>query len=392
MRVTHVVHDLHGGGFESLIAAMASRLAGSPIALSAVSLSGRVGRVGDSIRPLLDQYHVMPPASALSMLAPTALSGAIRATRPDVVHLHSGVWYKGSLAARRAGVRGVVYTEHGREHRDPLLMRALDRLAARRTDVVVAVSDRLGRYLVSAVGVRADQVVTIRNGVDTDRFAPGPVPAEFRKALGVAEDALVVGSIGRLEPVKAYERLIETVVRLRRSAMDRPLQCVVWGDGSERSGLEARIRAVGLEGVMLLPGWTGTPVLAHRLLDVFVLTSHSEGTSVSLLESLACGTAPVLMDVGGNADVLGPELAAQLTPPGDIGRFAEVLASTLRDPERRARAGAAGRARVLSAFGFDAMMARYIEVYERAAGGPGARESARRAIVAGNHRDSGSLG
>lgn len=364
VRVTHVVHDLHGGGFESLIATMAGRLAGTPVALSVISLSGREGRVGAAVRPLLDQYHVLQPGSSWSMLVPVALTRAIRATRADVVHLHSGVWYKGALAARRAGVGGVVYTEHGREHSDPRLMRLLDRVASRRTDFVVAVSDRLAGYLAGAVGVRPDAIVTIRNGVDTDRFAPGAAPDALRRALGIPDGALVVGSIGRLAPVKAYERLIEAVARLRAMDVGRPVRGVIWGDGDQRPALEAKVRESGLVDIVHLPGWTETPVLAHRLLDVFALTSHSEGTSVSLLESLACGAAPVVMDVGANADILGPELAGQVVPAGDVAGFVAVLAATLRDPERRRCAAQAGRASVVARYSFDAMMAAYRRLYE----------------------------
>jgi glycosyltransferase involved in cell wall biosynthesis len=368
MRITHIVHDLHGGGFESLIATMAQRLAGSTIGISVISLSGREGRVGGSIRPLLDQYHVLRPGTSLSMLAPLALARAIRATGADVVHLHSGVWYKGSLAARRAGVRGVVYTEHGREHLDPPLMRLLDRLASRRTDVVVAVSDRLARYLETAVGVAARRIVTIRNGVDTARFSPGPAPLDLRRSLGIPDDALVIGSIGRLEQVKAYDRLIAAVVRLRASAPDCHVRCVIWGEGAQRPALAAQVRASGLDGTVMLPGWTESPVLAHRMLDVFALTSLSEGTSVSLLESLASSTAPVVMDVGANADMLGPQLAAQLVPAGDLDAFVATMEATLRDPDRRRRAGEAGRARVVAHYSLDAMMAGYSDVYQRLAG------------------------
>jgi glycosyltransferase involved in cell wall biosynthesis len=372
VRVTHVVHDLHGGGFESLIAAMARRCAGSSVRLSAITLSGREGRVGGSIRPLLDQYLVLGAASPLSMLRPVALARAIRSTRADVVHLHSGVWYKASLAARRAGVRGVVYTEHGREHRDPWLMRWLDRAASRRTDAVVAVSDRLAGYLASVVGVAPERIVTIRNGVDTARFAPGAPPRDLRRSLGIADDALVVGSIGRLDRVKAYERLIAAVARVRAEGVGRPVAGVIWGDGAERAALEAQVREQGLAGVVQLPGWTESPVEAHRLLDVFALTSRSEGTSVSLLESLACGTAPVVMDVGANGDVLGPELAGQLTPAGDLDAFVAALAATLRDAGRRRGAGERGRAGVVARYSLDAMLAGYAEVYERVAGRRGA--------------------
>ena len=369
MRVTHVVYDLNWGGFESLVAAMAARLAGSNVAQSVISLGGHEGHVGFVIRPWLDRYLVLGAMHRLSMLHPVALTKAIRATRPDVVHVHSGVWYKASLAARRAGVRAVVYTEHGREHFDfSAVARALDRRASLRTDVVVAVSERLNHYLVETLGIRRRPVVTIPNGVDTRVFCPGAPPARLRETLGLERDAFVVGSIGRLEPVKAFDRLIEAVARLRQAGLGRPLQCVIWGDGSDRSRLEALVRSAGLEVAVLLPGWTNDPVACHRLLDVFVLSSISEGTSVSLLEALACGTAPVVTDVGGNPDVVGSALADQVVPAGDADRLAEALRDTLCNEERRARVRRLGRTRVMARYRLDGMIAAYLDVYRQALG------------------------
>jgi len=301
------------------------------------------------------------------MVLPLGLARAIRRTRADVVHLHSGCWYKGSLAARLAGA-GIVYTEHGREHRDPPLSQWLDRRAARRTDAVVAVSDRLARYLERVLGVPSSRLHTVQNGVDTTVFAPGAAPAALRQRLRVPADAFIVGSIGRLESVKAYTRLIDAVAALRSSAvLGRPVVGIIWGDGGERAALEAHIAARGLTGIVQLPGWTDDAVGCHRLLDVFALTSISEGASVSLMESLASGVAPLVMNVGANAEVVGPELAAQVVPDGDETAFTVALEATLRDATRRRHAGEAGRRRVVEHYSLDAMVAAYERLYRQCA-------------------------
>ena len=364
VRVTHVAFDLNGGGLETLIAAMAKRCAGTGVALSAISLSGRAGRVGSAAAPLFDEFVVLRPWPVVSMALPVGLAQAIRRTRADVVHLHSGCWYKGALAARLAGVAGVVYTEHGREHHDPRAMQLLDRLASKLTDAVVGVSERLADYMARVVGVERAKISAIPNGVDTAQFSPGPSPEALRRSLGLPADALIVGSVGRLEQVKAYDRLVRAVARVRARALRAPIALVVWGEGSERGALEGLARAEGIADIVRLPGWTDDAVRAHRLLDVFALTSVSEGMSVSLLESLACGVAPLVMDVGANAEILGPELQDQVVPAGDEEAFAAALEATLHYEARRRRAGGAGRARVAAHFSLDAMVAAYRKLYE----------------------------
>jgi glycosyltransferase involved in cell wall biosynthesis len=366
LRVTHVVHDLNGGGFETLIASMARLEAGTSVTVSAISLSGRVGRVGAAITPILDQYHVLKLVPLASMLWPRRLAAIIRRTRADVVHIHSGCWYKGSLAAKHAGVP-VVYTEHGREHHDPPLRQWLDRRATRRTAAVAAVSDRLARYMERVLDVPSARMHVIQNGVDTDLFMPGPAPEALRARFGIPADALVVGSIGRLEPVKAYARLIDAVAAMRARSPERPVAGIIWGDGSARAELEARIAERGLAGSFHLPGWTDDATEAHRLLDVFALTSLSEGASVSLMESMASGVTPLVMDVGANAEVAGPELKAQVVPADDEAAFTAALEATLRDSARRATAGAAGRRQVVARYSLAAMVRAYEDLYRSVA-------------------------
>jgi glycosyltransferase involved in cell wall biosynthesis len=328
LRVTHIVFDFDGGGMESLVAEMAARFSGSSVHVSLITLSGRVGRLGGVTRDRFDQFHVLRPRSGASMLWPRGVARAIRATRADVVHLHSGCWYKGARAARLAGVRRVIYTEHGREHDDPPFQQWLDRRAAAHTDVVVAVSQRLAGYLVEDVGIESRKVITVHNGVNTSLFTPGPASSDLRATLNIPAESFVIGSVGRLEPVKAYDRVLEAVAHVR-DALPRPFVVVLIGDGSERQALQEHAQRLGLADVVRLPGWMSNPVDAYRLLDVFVLPSRSEGQSVSLMEAMACGVAPLVTDVGANGEMLGSEFR-RLVVDANPGRVVDAIADALR--------------------------------------------------------------
>ena len=364
LRVVHIVFDLHGGGMESLVGDMAHRFAGSAVAMSVITLSGRVGRIGAVVRPLLDQFHILEPRSGLSMVAPLGLVRCLRRIRPDVVHLHSGAWYKGAWAARLAGVPRVVYTDHGRAYHDPPLVRWLDRLASRWTDVVVAVSDRLRRHLEAALHIPPDRLRTIENGVDVNVFSPGPRSRDLLDQLAIPPDALIVGSVGRLERVKAYERLIEAFARLLTSGdVNRPVYLVICGEGSEREALRDCAQRSGVAGSVRFPGWVERPVELYRLLDVFALTSISEGASISLMEAMACAAAPVVMAVGANAEILGPDLQHQVVPAGDVAALRRTVAATLQSREQRDRVRGLARQRVTARYSLDRMVTEYEAVY-----------------------------
>src|SRR5688500_1365489 len=174
---------------------MATRWRGTGVQVSLVTLSGRVGRLGAAVRDCFDDFEVVRPLrGGLSMAWPLSVARAIRRTRPDVVHVHSGCWLKGARAARLAGVRRVVFTEHGREHDDPWIRRWIDRAAASYTDTVVAVSHRLASYLARKVGINSARFGRSTKAATRRGFPPAALRpscgtnSPFRPAPSVSGD------------------------------------------------------------------------------------------------------------------------------------------------------------------------------------------------------------
>src|SRR5947208_2054147 len=197
LRVLHMVSGLAYGGLECLVAAMV-RLSDHDRFETHVLTLGEFGAFAEGLEAFA-QLHRFRTVPGLSMVWPGGLIRKIRAIAPDVVHTHSGVWYKASLAARHAGVRRLVHTDWGRLYPDAWTTRFLDGLAARRTDVVVAVSDALRRQLAETVVPDPSRIRVVVNGVDTHRFRPRAVNGSLRATLGLPAGAPVIGRIGRLD-------------------------------------------------------------------------------------------------------------------------------------------------------------------------------------------------
>jgi glycosyltransferase involved in cell wall biosynthesis len=316
------------------------------------------------------RLHVAPRMSALSMLRPAGLARATRSIAPDIVHTHSGVWYKGSLAARSAGVRHVVHTEHGRRHPDPLADRIFDGLAARRTEMVVGVSERLAQELPGALRIRPEKVVCIPNGIDADLFRPRPDTGKLRRELGLSPNTVIIGSIGRLEPIKAYDVMIDAFARFLATDVGKDAHLVIGGEGTARAVLEARSQRLSITSRVHLPGWRDD---VHDLLSafsLFTMSSRSEGTSISLLEAMSAGLAPVVTDVGGNRAVLGPSLSDCLVPSGQAEGLAAEWIRTLETPDCRRVRGELARRRVVERFGAATTAAAYENLYISVAHAP----------------------
>jgi glycosyltransferase involved in cell wall biosynthesis len=197
--------------------------------------------------------------------------------------------------------------------------------------------------------------------------------------LGLPPEDPIVGSIGRLEPIKGYDVLLRAFHLALRSAPGCRPALVVAGEGSARPGLEALARALGIQDRVFWLGWRDDSRELLREFDCFALGSRSEGTSISLLEALATGLPPAVTDVGGNADVLGPELRHQLAPSENPSALADRILAAL-DPHQREGLGKGARRRVEQAFSLRIMVGRYEALYEELLGGvvdgPGLRGAA----------------
>jgi glycosyltransferase involved in cell wall biosynthesis len=365
VRVLHIVQNLHYGGMERVVSDLILQSDRERFEQHLLCLQ-YLGRFSEGLERVAE-LHVATPMSRLSMVNPVALAQDIRRIAPDVVHTHSGVWYKASLASRRAGVRAVIHTEHGRRSPDPLLDRIVDGAAARRTDAVVAVSERLARELPNALRMSPDRVACIPNGIDTELYRPRSDSGALRRELGLAAEVEIIGSIGRLEPIKAYNTMVTAFARFSKTEVGRRAVLVIGGEGSERRALEQQIDELGLRGRVRLLGWRNDIQDLLSAFSLFSMSSRSEGTSISLLEAMSAGLPPVVTDVGGNSAVLGEALTHCLVPFGDTAALADAWSRVLATPDHRQTYSAIARKRVVAEFGVRAVARRYEELYVRLA-------------------------
>jgi len=292
-----------------------------------------------------------------------ALVAALRTLRPDIVHTHSGFWWHGAVASRRASVPGTVHTVHGLHAKEPWWGPTEKRLAATLTDRVVAVSPALSTYLTAKCSLPARQVVTLPNGVDLARFGDAQ-PMPLRDQLALSPQAFVFGTVARLAPVKNLDLGITVLPKLVEQGVDAHF--VLAGDGSERVRLEGVVAAAGLAPRVHFLGEVAEPNRFLAALDVFTLTSYAEGTSISLLEAMASRLPCVVTAVGGNPDVVANGEAGVLIPDNDAPALADALLMLARDAAQRSALGQLARQRVQSVYSLEAMVESYLQLYAQA--------------------------
>jgi len=217
------------------------------------------------------------------------------------------------------------------------------------------------------VGLAEGAVRLVPNGIDVSRVERAAEPQVTRALLGVPNDAPLIGAVGNIKPVKGYDVLLRALPRILESHRKARLVIAggVWWDQERYAASLAELAAsLGLrERVQFLGLRQDVPDLL-RAMDIYVLPSRSEGTSVALLEAMAAGKPIVATRVGGTPLVVEDGVTARLVPPDDPGALASALSGLLADREAARRLGAAARRTVESEYSVDVMVGRYVSIYE----------------------------
>jgi L-malate glycosyltransferase len=333
---------------------------------SIVSMDGRT-EAADRLPPGLDVRLLPNPPKAGSLVTARRLRALLLEEQPDLVLTYNWGAFDMLLAARSARFGRVLHHEEG-FNEDEAASFKRRRVLARRLVLpgvhrVVVPSKRLLSIATEIWKLPAERVRLIPNGIRLDAFPPanGGNP-ELRRQLGIPPEALVVGAVGSLRPVKNYLRLLEAAAAVPQAHV------LLVGEGEERPALEERAAQPDLAGRVCLAGYQADPAPFYRAMDVFALTSNSEQMPVCLLEAMAAALPAVATDVGDVRTVLPPGQEDLLTPPDDqaAAALARGISRLAGDPAARRRLGTANRRRVEESFTFEAMCEAYREVYHSA--------------------------
>ena len=359
VRVMHVVFAFHPGGMELGVLKLVNGLDSRRISSSVCSTCP-----ARELAPLLVPHvplFELRRREGNDLRLVWELNRLFRRERPHIVHTHAwGTLIEGLIAARLAGVPIVVHGEHGtlqlRQRQ-----RFFQRYAWSRVDCLLSVSSRLAERMAHEIRFPPHQIQTIQNGVDLSRFAAHIEQVEARRALGLPTDRPVIGAVGRLVPVKDHASLVDAVAMLCRDGL-RPL-LVIAGDGPLRAAIEARAAACGIAADVRLLGHQPDIERVLAALDVFVLSSRSEGMSNTILEAMAARLPVIATRVGGADEMVVNDTTGVLVPAGSPDMIAAALRRLLSDPALRAAMGNAGRARVEREFDLTKTLQQYERLY-----------------------------
>jgi len=256
----------------------------------------------------------------------------------------------------------LVTTVHGftRETLRTRLYYHLDNLALRRYEQVLAVSPPLVEHC-QRLAIGPDRLTYIPNGVDTDEFRRTRSIQAARAELGVPNDRLIIGVVGRLSPEKGPDRALELAARLRASFPNLQLHFI--GDGPMWKDLQQLAAVLGLPDVRFW-GWQTGLHRFYEMMDLLLLPSRTEGFPTVVLEAMAMGLPGAATDVGGVFELLAEGRCGVVLSNDEEGWPSEI-APLLRDPARREEVADRALQRVVAHYSFQRRMAAELAIYDR---------------------------
>ncbi len=303
------------------------------------------------------------------------IKSIIREFKPDIVHTHAAkAGALGRLAASHCKVPVIVHTFHGHVFHSYFgkaktsFYKTIERNLAKRSSAIIAISEKQKQELCEEHRIAPpEKVKVIPLGFELERFAENENEKRkaFREKYVIKEDELAIVIIGRLAPVKNHGLFLRAIQHVKKNT-SKKIRAIVVGDGDIRNELTSLCDELGLDhtywpekeksATVTFTSWITDVSYPLAGSDIVCLTSHNEGTPVSLIEAQAASRAIVTTRVGGIENSVHPK-AAYLVEPGDETGFFEKLLILVENEGQRASFAGAGKSFVFNTFGYQRLVA-----------------------------------
>lgn len=361
--IMHVVLSMHVGGAERLVYDMVKYPAFAerpPI----VCCLDAVGDLGEKLRQEGYQVYCKGRRPGLDLGMVGWLRQIIIREQVDVVHAHqySPLFYT-VPAALLAGRKKVIYTEHGRFHPEYKSWKRtlFNPVLAMGVDHLVSISAATAQAMAAYDNFPLHRIKIIHNGVDCAGMQPKVDRQSKRKELGLSPTCRIIGTAARLNSIKNIAMMLRGLKVILEKVPNTFL--VIAGQGEEEQNLKNLACELEIAGHVKFIGLRFDLPEIYQLFDVFLLTSFSEGISVTLLESMSCGIPAVVTEVGGNREVLVEGATGFLVAVDDDQLFVQRVCELLQNAKLAASLGEAAQRRLDKEFSLQGMMEKYLQLY-----------------------------
>lgn len=227
---------------------------------------------------------------------------------------------------------------------------------------ITTISHDTKKNLIQYDNYSDQKTLVMYNGIDLSRFSHLQVPSDLKKLLGIHTSGKVIGIVARLDPVKNHPMLFRAFRDYQKMYPDSWL--LVVGEGPEEQKLKNLARELSIQSHTIFTGGRSDIPELLQVMDFFVLPSHSEGLSVTLIEAMCAGKPIITTRVGGNPEVIEENTCGYLIPDNDHQSLTEKLIFLSKNPPLSASMGKSGRERAQKLFSLEAVLDKHLKMYQ----------------------------
>ncbi len=364
IRIAHLIYSPAIGGSEMVAVNICSNLDTSKFHPMVLFMYKAKGPLEEILSERGISSHHLDRSYARRLFGPFLLALSLASLKIDVLHVHHVPLLMAiKHAAKLAGIKGIVLTEHAKYSISrSLKMQSECRKAA---DYLhgsfVSISDDLKAYFVNELGIDANKIIVIQNGVDSAKYCPGQRTEELLSLIPPSHRGPVIATVGRLAEAKDHENFLQALSLLKKDH-HCPLLIIV-GDGEMRGQIEKSVKEKELLNEVVLVGSRSDVERILPGVDAFVISSKREGLPMALLEAMSAGLPVVSTSVGGIPEVIQNGMNGLMVPPENPEKLADALKKILIDREMAKKLGNEARNTVVRNYSMKIIAQTYSRVY-----------------------------
>ena len=362
LRVLHLTFNMGIGSTEQVIRQLVQGMRSEGIESEILCIDGYIGPIGEALQQSGIPVHKVARRQGFDWSLIAAIRKRLREGQFDVVHCHQYTpWIYGWIGAFRTDAK-VVFTEHGRFYPDRHRYKAalINPVVALLTPAIVAISSATRDALARYEFIPKYKIKIIYNGI-SPLTANEESVVKLRKELGIPTGAYVVGTVSRLDPVKNQPMMLRAFKMLLEQRPDSWLLIV--GDGPSRPMLQNLAENLGIAHRTSFTGFVNAPVHHLAMMNIFLLSSFTEGTSMTLLEAMSLGVPTVATNVGGNPEILEDGGSGILVPSDDAPSFYQAILLLTTDEACRKENSKTAMSVFKKRFSSETMAEQYATIY-----------------------------
>lgn len=362
VKVLHITFNMAIGGTEQVIRQIIENSDNDKLCHEILCIDGTVGPIG---RELIEKgIHIActQRQAGTDFKLIRYIRRLIKQRNIDVLHCHQYTpYFYGVLSALWTSTR-VIFTEHGRffPDRHNSKRRWVNPLLAMATDNITAISRSTANAVAEYEYIRRNKIQIIYNGIKQIEVGDSSRDC-LLKELNLQPDFRYIGTVSRLEPIKNQTMMIHAFHIVKQKIPD--LKLILIGDGAKMHDLKQLTEHLDLKDDVIFTGFIDNPQKYISLFEVFLLSSFSEGTSMTLLEAMSLSKPCVVTDVGGNAEVVAHQKNGLVVPDNDAEKFSQAILTLLEDESITHAFGEAGKEIFNNTFLAQKMVSDYQAMY-----------------------------